>query len=241
MFPVQLCRIRGIILHRTSVREQDRMIDVYSREEGRLWCFAPGVRHVSSRRSGHLEPFMETHLTVAKSGRGYVVKEARTIQSFPRIRENLERIQDAYAIVQRLRDHIGEGQCDEKLYTAVHKALSFLDRHVGKQSDFVLIRTAVDVHILNTLGCLPDLYRCCVCRERLEVEKFAEARDLKGGFVCTGCGGESDPSLTDPVRVCRALHSNVITRISDLDSNVLLRTQEVIEKRFGAFVRTKSR
>ena len=95
------------------------IIEAFTREEGRVSFFAPGIRHVSSRRAGHLETLMETNLVLVSSKRGNSLSEARVIKTFPMLRTDYDRLEVVYDIVKTLRHYTGEGQGDTKLYDVV--------------------------------------------------------------------------------------------------------------------------
>ncbi len=201
----RLRRLRALVLYHSPLREKDRIVEVYSREEGRLRLFAPGVRHVRSRRAGHLEPLCETLLVVAPSRRGDVVHDARMVESFLELRENLERLHVAYDVLQSLHEHTGEGVPDPFLYDAIRSILGALAAP-GVSS---WLRESAQVHLLRSLGALPDLYRCTRCRQRLLPDSFIFQSSTRG-FWCETCAGRRDPFLTDVVKVLRLfLHEPV--------------------------------
>lgn len=192
-------RLRAFILHRTSVREQDRVIEALTREEGRIRVFAPGVRQVASRRAGHLEPFMETRLVVARSGRGDTVSEARTLRAFPRAREDLARLHFLFDMARLLREGTAEGQRDPALYDATLALAAAAD--AGASLPPFLLESA-QVQVLRSLGAFPDVYRCTHCRKELRAGEFS-LRSSRRGFWCRNCGGRPDLPLTDAVKLFR--------------------------------------
>lgn len=198
---VPLRRLRALILHRTPVREKDRIVEAYTREEGRLRFFAPGVRHVASRRAGHLEPLVESCLVVARSARGDTIREARAVRSFPRLRADIARLRFAYAVAGLLRNGTGEGQRDVLLYDAILSLLAAADT-AGTLPPFLL--EAAHLHVLRSLGALPDLRRCTHCRLPLRSGAFS-LRGTRRGFWCAACGGGGDGEITDVVKLMRYL------------------------------------
>lgn len=194
-----LRRLRGLIIHRSMVREKDMIIEAYTREEGRVSFFAPGIRHVSSRRAGHLETLMETSLVLATSKRGNSLSEARVLKTFPQLRTDYERLEIIYDIVKTLKHYTGEGQGDAKLYDIVVSCLL----HANQEKDVPqFLREIVAVQLLRFLGALPDLYSCTHCRKRLKANAFSY-KSSDRGFWCEGCGGKNEPIMTDVVKIIR--------------------------------------
>lgn len=202
-------RLRALILHRTPAREKDRVVEVFSREEGRLRLLAAGVRRTLSRRAGHLEPLMESALVVSASPRGDSVRDARVLQSFPRIREDLQRLRVAYYIAHLLREGTGEHLPDLRLYDAVRALLGTLDRPDTRVAPLVAL--SADVQLLRHLGSLPDASACARCRRPLARGAFSlDARGL--GFLCRQCAPEetASPFLTDAVKLLRLLSARPV-------------------------------
>ena len=224
-----LRRLRGLVLHRTPVREKDRIVEAFTREEGRVRLFAPGVRHVASRRAGHLEPLMETRLVVSRSLRGDTIREARVLQTFPRLRERLERLRFAYALARLLREYTGEGIRDVVLYDVVLRMFAVSDSL--RPLPPLLIESA-HVQFLKSLGALPDLYRCTHCRQPLKAYAFS-LRGSHRGFWCTTCRGREDRLLTDVVKVLRVfLRDPVPPRSLRVPVGVQRRLREIIRTLF---------
>ncbi len=193
-----LHRVHGIIIYRSSVREKDRIIEAYTREEGRVRFFAPGVRHVVSRRAGHLETLMESGLVLVKGKKGYSISEARTINSFPKLREDYDKVSKVFEIIKMLRQHVEEGQKDEVLYDVLLSVLKVSDQE-NHPPDYLF--EIVATHVLRSSGSLPDLFLCTRCRRKLEANKFSLKNDQ--GFLCADCGGREDKQLTNAVKVIR--------------------------------------
>jgi len=190
--------LRGLIIHRSTVREKDRIIEAYTREEGRVVFFAPGVRHVASKRAGHLETFMESKLTLARSKKGNVLSEAHVINSFPELRSDYDRLSVAYEITKLVRQYTAEGQHDFLLYDTVISCINTC----SKGNPPAYIKDIVATHVLRQIGGLPDLFFCTHCRAKLRPGKFSlKASDR--GFWCENCEEKSDPALTEVVKLMR--------------------------------------
>lgn len=201
--------LRALVLHRTPAREKDRMVEVFSREEGRLRLLAAGVRRFPSRRAGHLEPLFESELTVSQSSRGDSIRDARALRVFRRLRDDLERLQATYTIVRQVRENTAERLPDPRLYDAILALLRGLD--APGIADPALFLLSADIHLLQHLGLLLDLRRCTHCRSPLRAQAFVYDR-ASHGFLCTTCAGaqEIPQELTDAVKLLRLLRDRPV-------------------------------
>jgi DNA repair protein RecO (recombination protein O) len=59
-------RVEALILQHSDWGEADRILRLFSREQGKLRAIAKGARKMRSRKAGHLEPFMRSKLMLAK-------------------------------------------------------------------------------------------------------------------------------------------------------------------------------
>jgi DNA repair protein RecO (recombination protein O) len=192
------------------VREKDRVVEVFSKEEGRLRLLAAGIQRFPSRRAGHLEPLMESLIAVSSSARGDSIRDARVLQAFPAMREDLTRLRVAYYIAQLLREGTGERLSDAHLYDVSLALLAALDDPSRPVSPFILL--SAELQMLQHLGSLPDLTRCGTCQRALRPGAFA-FDSLALRFVCTGCapgGSAASPHLTDAVKILRLLYSRPV-------------------------------
>jgi len=194
-----LRRLRGLIIHRSAVREKDRIIEAFTREEGRVSFFAPGVRHVASKRAGHLETLMETQFVLAQTSKGNSLSEARVLKTFSQLRTDYDRLAIIYDIITTLRYYTNEGQGDAALYDAVLSCMTVADKNTEVPN---FLREIVAVQLLRFLGALPDLYSCTRCRKRLKAGDFSLQSNVRG-FWCSACGGRKDAALTDVLKIVR--------------------------------------
>ena len=69
----------GFVLARRNFGEADRIIDIYSKDKGKISLIAKGIRRPKSRKRGHLEIFSKISFQ-AINGKGMgILTEAETI------------------------------------------------------------------------------------------------------------------------------------------------------------------
>ncbi|HVN15979.1 MAG TPA: DNA repair protein RecO, partial [Anaerolineales bacterium] len=55
-------RMEAIVLRHGDWGEADRLLTLYTREQGKVRAIAKGARKLTSRKAGHLEPFTHVKL-----------------------------------------------------------------------------------------------------------------------------------------------------------------------------------
>ena len=105
-------KIEGIVLKRRNLGEADRILTVLSKESGKISVKAPGVRHISSRRSGHVELLNFSEFTLYGSSKTAmpIVTQAQTIENFSFIKKDLHKIGYAYYICELVNGLCADNQ-----------------------------------------------------------------------------------------------------------------------------------
>ena len=75
-------RVEGVIIGRRDFGETDRIIVIFSREEGKISSLAKGVRKINSRRLGSLELGNQVKLLVYQGKNFDIITEAAVIDYF---------------------------------------------------------------------------------------------------------------------------------------------------------------
>jgi len=95
-------KVEAVVLRHSDYGEADRLLTLYSREQGKLRAIAKGVRKMQSRKAGHLEPFTQVALMLAKGHDMWIVTQAEAIEPLQPLREDLTRIGYAGYVVELL-------------------------------------------------------------------------------------------------------------------------------------------
>ncbi len=89
---MQFKKIKGIILNIKPHMELDRGLSVFSKEYGRIFVMAKGVRKITSQRGFHLDLFNYSTMEIEECGVGasakHYLREISTIQTFGGIKMN---------------------------------------------------------------------------------------------------------------------------------------------------------
>ncbi len=179
-------RVEAIILQHSDWGEADRILRLYTREQGKLRAIAKGARKLKSRKAGHLEPFMRSRLMLAQGRDMWIVTQAELIEPYDPLRQNLESTaRMAYVIELLDRLTYEEGQ-NWQLFDLVSSTLS---RLVEQADPFVPIHY-YEMRILDLTGYRPLLFECASCRKKIKAEDQFFSAEL-GGVLCPSCGART--------------------------------------------------
>jgi DNA repair protein RecO (recombination protein O) len=176
-------RVDAIVLRHQDFGEADRLLTLLTAEMGKLTAIAKGVRKLSSRKAGHLEPFTRASLLLARGHGLYIVTQAETLDSFQSLREDLPRIGYASYVVELLDRFTYEEGENQAMFRLLKETLGRLDE--GSQIQLAL--HYYELRLLDLLGFRPQLFQCVVCQEEIKAEDQFFSCEL-GGVLCPACG-----------------------------------------------------
>lgn len=105
-------KVEGIVLKRRNLGEADRVLTILSREFGKIAVKAPGVRHIRSRRSSHVELLNFSQFTLYSSSKAFmpIVTEAQTLEDFSGVKKDLCKIGVALYICELINGLCADNQ-----------------------------------------------------------------------------------------------------------------------------------
>ncbi len=179
----RLYRTESIVLRRQDLGETDRIIIVFTPAYGKLRAVAKGVRRPGSKKAGHLEPFTRSNLLVAKGRNLDIVTQAETIDAYPELRQDLDRLGQAAYVIE-LVDHFGVQEAESQaLYHLTTSTLERLDRETETAAPLRYFQ----IRLLDLSGYRPELHRCVNCSDEAQPQdQFFSANE--GGLLCPNCG-----------------------------------------------------
>lgn len=123
---MRLLKTEGIIIKRSNVGEADKLLTIFTRDNGKMHVKAPGIRKISSRRSPHLELLNRTTLTLYNSGRMPLVSEADMLSDYRHIKSDLTKVGYAYHMCELIEGLCPENEENDLIYTLLVETLDSL-------------------------------------------------------------------------------------------------------------------
>ena len=187
-------RAQAIVLGHIEYGEADRILRLFTYEKGKITAIAKGVRKIRSRKAGHLEPFTQVNLFLAKGRNMDIVTQAETVNGFLGLREDLQRVAYANYVMEVLDRFTYEEGPNIGIFRLLANTLSRLER----QQNLETVIHFYEIRLLELLGFRPQLFECVDCGKPVTAEDQYFS-PLVGGVVCPRCGGKRPEAW--PVRV----------------------------------------
>ena len=150
---------RGVVLRTYKLGEADRIVSFLTRGRGKVRAVAKGVRKTKSRFGGRLEPTSHVDLLLYE-GRGDldIVSQAETVDHFRPLRDDLDRLARAVAMLEAADQLALERETNVRLYEMLVGALRTLARQ-----DAPLVVPGFLLKALALEGFRPQVEACVAC------------------------------------------------------------------------------
>jgi DNA repair protein RecO (recombination protein O) len=186
---MQICRCEAIVLGMMDYREADKIVTLFTLEQGKIRGMARGAKRSVRRFGGALELFARLQLEIAIKEGLAQLHTADIVTVFPRIREDLVKIGQAGYACELTDALLPEGLCNPRLFRLMTAYLEHLDRSPAAPSD----RRFFELNLLNVLGYRPALEQCAECAAELAGGAWFRQDAAACGLLCSQCERGGSP------------------------------------------------
>lgn len=142
----------GVVLSSREYSEADRLISVFTSDNGRLMLIAKGVRRLTSRKRGSLEMFSLIKFSARKSTDLDIITEVEIINSFDRIRQSLLKLSVAFFLVESVSKTTQPHEDHKEIFDILVKYLTKLEL----TNKLKTLRNDFTKELLTALGFVPE-------------------------------------------------------------------------------------
>ncbi len=182
----------AIVLTARRYSESSKIVTLYTRSIGLLSVIAKGAMRPRSRLAGVLQPlgFLEVTIFV-KEGRSLQnLTAAETVERFPLLLKDLDRITAGLAIAELVRATIVEPEPNRLVFEAILRALRAIN---DPEIDPRLAELRFMVLLCELLGYAIQYDRCASCDEHVTPEEDRVWFSVEAGSpLCSAHRSESD-------------------------------------------------
>ena len=172
--------VRGLVIRTVDIKETDRLITIFTEEQGAITALARGARSLKSRKLAATMQFCYGRFVLYKQGDKQWIKEAELIESFFDIRRSIEGLALANYIAEILSDVTVEEAERDLLRLSLNSLYAI---STGKY-DVRKIKAAFEIRAISILGFMPGILSCHICDEKSGDFFF----DIMGGIIeCRAC------------------------------------------------------
>lgn len=141
-------KAEGIVIKRSNYSEADRIVTIFTKQNGKIKVKATGVRKIASRRSPHIEP-LNYCIFGLYQGKGMpVLTEVESKESFPLLKKDLHRIGFAYHVCELIDGLCAENQENPEVFMLLGRTL----RKLSKEENLQEVIYQFELELLRLLG-----------------------------------------------------------------------------------------
>lgn len=174
-----LYRDVGVVLRTYRLGEADRIVVLLTQGRGKVRAVAKGVRKTKSKFGSRLEPTSHIAVQLYEGRELDIVTQVDSVDHFRPIRDDLDRITRASAMLEVVEQIAQEGEPNPRLFRMLLGALRSLADH-----DPPLVVPAFFLKLLALEGFRPVVDRCVECGELGPLVAFHLE---SGGTRCSAC------------------------------------------------------
>ena len=180
-------RDKAIVLRQKPFREHDSIVVLFGRVHGKLEVLARGAKKSNAKQAGHLEPFSEVDVMIAKGKSLDKLAVAKILDPHAALRKRLSMLAVCGAFCDLVDRLTRPGQADPLIYDLLDEALGLAQATEAEPSPerSRLLFAAASLKLLDLLGYALHMDRCIACRQPL-ADPCAFVSDA-GGFLCSTC------------------------------------------------------
>jgi DNA repair protein RecO (recombination protein O) len=184
---MSLYRDEGVVLRTYRLGEADRIVVLLTRGRGKVRAVAKGIRKTKSKFGARLEPGGHVNLLMYEGRELDIINQAETVDHYRALREDLERMTDAMALLEAVDQVAQEGEPNAALFRMLTGALKTLGEADQRP---VLLVASFYWKLLALEGVSPMLDGCVVCASEATTEGPAADGELvafdfvEGGALC---------------------------------------------------------
>lgn len=177
-----MLKTEGIVLNEIRFKDTSKILNIYTKDFGKINVMAKGAYNPKSRLIAHTQPFSYNEYRFRKGRSFYYINDASIIDSFYDIREDMERVIYGFYILELVNKSLPEEEKNQTLFMLLEKSLRILS---NLDKGFLKFIIAFELKFISFLGYRPYIEKCVCCnRDEFSHIRFSIAR---GGIICENC------------------------------------------------------
>ena len=176
----------AINLKSYNLNDADKIVVMYSKENGLIKGVAKGVKKPKSKLGARMDLLVANSLQLLKGRSMDTIIQAQTLNNFRKTREDFDKLMLS-SYISELVINFGEGSesASEEIYELLYKALNRIS-YSAEKKDALIATIKFKLKFLLIMGLCVELDTCLCCRERVLDEELYFSSKM-GGILCKEC------------------------------------------------------
>jgi DNA repair protein RecO (recombination protein O) len=191
-------KTEAVVLRSIRLGEADRVLHLYTLDQGRIGAVAKGVRRTKSRFGARLEPLSHVELLLHRgSGELQTVTGVDLVRAHAPTREQPYRLSVGLIGAEAMLRLFTEQEGNAKAFRALTRFLDLLDdlEPRAHRAELDPIALSFQLKLLWVSGYLPHLTTCANCGAEPPLHGYSPSA---GGAVCRACAASTNARALSP-------------------------------------------
>lgn len=199
-------KVKGIVLHSTDYKEKDKLVEIFTLENGKLVGLLKGCKTPNAKLKFAFQPFCFAEFLLAKKGNYYTIVNATLLDSFFNLVNVLETYYLSSLMLELSSIAISVEEPNHQLFLNLLTALKLV---CYEEFDVKNVVLKFGIELLKNSGYELNFNICPICKLPLLNQKKSLNLD-NGSIVCFSC------ESINSVRISNAVF-NTLKIISNTD------------------------
>ncbi|UUZ96126.1 DNA repair protein RecO [Paenibacillus sp. P25] len=173
-------RVQAIVIRSMDYGEGNKILTLFTREQGKMSVVARGAKKVKSRYGSVAQLFTLGEFLFFKSGQLGTLNHAEIIEPYYKIREDLHKVAHASYLAELTDRMMGDQEGRPFLFDQLLGSMTAIQEDKDPQ----IIDHLYEMKMIMYGGYTPELDCCVNCRENREPAAFSAGL---GGILCDRC------------------------------------------------------
>lgn len=169
-----------------DLSESDKIVVMYSRENGLIKCVAKGCKKSKSKLGARMDCLVANRLMVYKGKNLDTICEANSINTFKNNRQDIDKLMYSSYISEIVHNFgVENDPSSEEIYDLLYKALEKI-ASAQETKDVLIAVIKFQLKFMQIVGFGVELDTCLCCREQV-LDEYMFFSPKMGGIVCKEC------------------------------------------------------
>ncbi len=188
-------KVECFVLSHTDYKENSLLVNVLTKEYGKLTFVASGVKKTTSKNASGILLYTKSEFSFdyKEDKTMFRLKNAKTIDYYRHLHEDIEYIA-ASALISEASDHMLLQSVDLELQQSIYDLLEEAYGFLNQKKDSKIIVSIYIAKLLQLFGTSMEVDSCVLCGNT-RVSSFSVE---DGGFLCLDCANKKKQPLVSP-------------------------------------------
>ena len=213
---------KGVVIRLTKYSESDRILTLFTKENGKIQAIAKGARKTKSNLIGSTDIFCYSDFLLYKGKKLHTVNQADIIDSFYPLREDIYKLSYATYILELIEYSVADGEPNDLLFELLIKTLQVLS---DIAEDYNKLLLAFQLKYISFIGYRPQLSLCVECGS--ELTRSIKFNIIQGGTICEKCLSNNQYEVNITHKTVNYMKMLMYSKLEELDNIDIPKNEEM--------------